>query len=289
MFLLRAAPDTDWRQFSFIKLSLLEPWKKDSSVVSPQEISVKLEKHREARKFSNKLISSHSLKNIFDPYDQQQMLIIKLQLTSWDSRSSFTCIYQGLELESPRAKHRLVKTPVPGPSLPLNASPAAGQVPAQLSEEDDSELRFREKVSVQEEVGSICSKKGRDLSYRVSICFHIRTKTTVKSYKWIVRVLGTAGGTSHQPPPYTLPEQCSHSRLTPVICLGRRGCFVTCSSRVRCNCRQAVLKSHSLHPRCTPNGPASASACLRAEPHQSWRAHDAPQTGLLLRARVSEC
>lgn len=110
------------------------------------------------------------------------MLIIKLQLTSWDPRSSFTCIYQGLELESPRAKHRLVKTLVPGPSLPLNASPAAGPVPAQLREED-SEPRFRDKVSVKEEVGSICSEKGRDLSYRVSICFHIRSKTTVKSYK----------------------------------------------------------------------------------------------------------
>lgn len=66
-------------------------------------------------------------------------------------------IYQGLELESP--KHRVVKTLVPGPFLHLNASPAAGPVPAQLNEEDNSKLRFREKVSVKEEVGSIYSEK----------------------------------------------------------------------------------------------------------------------------------
>lgn len=191
---------------------------------SHRKISIKLEKHWEARKFSNKPISSHSLKYIFDSYDQQQMLFIKLQLTPWDCRSSFTCIYQGLELQSPRAKHRLVKILVPGPFLHLNASPAAGSVPAQLSEDHNSKLHFREKVSVKEEVASICSEKGRDLSYRVSICFHIWTKSTIKSYNWIVRVLGTAGGTSHQAPPHTLPEQCSQSRLTQVICLGGRGC-----------------------------------------------------------------
>lgn len=48
--------------------------------------------------------------------------------------------------KSPRAKHRLVKTLVPGPSLPLNVSPAAGPVPAQLREEDSepaSETKFQ--------------------------------------------------------------------------------------------------------------------------------------------------
>lgn len=66
--------------------------------------------------------------------------------------------------------------------------------------------------------------------------------------------------------PTQLPEQCSQSRLTPVICLGRRGCSEWPTAPLwgaavgkLCPRATAVLES----PRWTPKGPASASACLR--------------------------
>lgn len=71
MFLLRAAQA---QAGDNSHLQNFHCWNHERTTVLlsfPQEISVKLEKHREARKFSNKLISSHSLKNIFDPYNQQ--------------------------------------------------------------------------------------------------------------------------------------------------------------------------------------------------------------------------
>lgn len=77
-----------------------------------------------------------------------------------------------------------------------------------------------------------------------------------------------------------------------VICLGRRSCSEwpaapVWGATVSKLCPRATAVTES--PQCTPSGPASASACLRAEPQQSWRACDAPQAGLLLQVRVSEC
>lgn len=186
------------------------------------------------------------------------MLSIKLQLTSWDCRPSFTYIFQGLELESP--KHRVVKIPVPGPFLHLNASPAAGPClhswGRRTTQGGASERKFQSRGSWKH----LLRKRQRFILSSFHLFPHPNKNHCQKLQLNCARLGDCRRNFSPACSPHRARAVFPELR-TPVICWGRGGC--------------------------SEWGAAVSKLC--PEPQLSWRASDAPQTGLLLRARVSEC
>lgn len=206
------------------------------------------------------------------------MLFIKLQLTSWDCRPSFTYIYQGLKLESP--KHRVVKIPVPGPFLHLNASPTAGPCQHSWVRKTTQSRASERKFQSRRKLEASAQKKAEIYLIEFPSVSTSEQKPLSKLQLNCARLGDCRRNFSPASSPHRARAVFSES-LTPVI--SGEGAALS-EVRLSANCAQEPQLSWRA------GDARQTGLLLRArEPQLSRRAGDAPQMGLLLRARVSEC